>query len=323
MAENILYGGFNYRWCIPVWTEAQKLPSLSASDQVISLDPTDRDFRVGDFVYFWRSPELWAIGVVGGIAAQSITLVDLLGTNFDYAWVMPMRYGRLKGQPGRNTDGFQSIVSLSLEADDNQNISTTAPTQYLNHDLYLDEFLLPGSSSDFKINNQVVIEDYGVGVVQNHKQWIHSRILRPAGFVNSTLAETAAFRKWLFRRQGRYSPFWMPSFENDLRIDTLNTITDKVQIRRDSYDDLGYQRQHVAFKTLSGDWYCRAVISVSVLPGGERLELTLDSALPSLDPSAISRLCFLSLHRLNSDRIQLNWQAGVSQCAVSFLEIEP
>lgn len=321
-AVNTAYGARARRsWGIPVWTEAQPVGSVSFGATSISLDTTNRDFRPDSLALLWSSPGTWRVVRIDEVTASSITLKEEVGLTLHGAHAMPLRVGRLRSNISRATNGYRTALSFTQEVEDNIVLASDAPTQYEGHDIYFDENLFDGDGHTQEITSRVDVIDYETGKVQQFAPWTFNRQAYPYRKVLDGLAEVLAFKKWLHRRAGKLRPFWLPTFENNVRLSMTGMVEASIIFHNDAYLPLGNDHTHIAIETKSGQWYARTITETSGT--GNFRTAQLDSAVNVL-ASDIRRVSFLGLHRLDTDRVELSWQGG-GVCVSEFriIEVQP
>lgn len=322
-AVNITYGGrARARWLIPVWTEAQPVGSVSFGATSLSLETAHRDFRDGSLALVWESPEKWRVVRIVEVLPGELTLSAEVGQTLHGAWVTPLRVGCLRGNLQRKTNGHRTSVVINQVAEDNRALEPSAPPQFEGHDIYFDGDLFSGSGVTEDITARVDVIDYEAGLTTQFAPWVYNRRSRPFRRVLDGPEEVWAFREFLHRRAGRFRPFWLPSFEHDLFVDMAGPVTDTLLFRANAYAELGSDQTHIAVQTRDGAWAARTITEVT--PSGNFLAATLDAPLVGVDARDISRVSFLGLKRLDTDRVELRYQGGgVCVCEVRIIEVSP
>lgn len=319
-ALNTIYGGRALNWFVPVWSQA-RLHGAVTSNQVLltSVDINYAEFRNASFVLLWESDENWQILGVDLVQATSFTLVGLTNT-FSNAWLMPLREAVLDSEPSRAPTGYEDRATLSYRVVDNKELTVSPPTQYNSDDSYTEAYLIDGEDRQSFISG---IEEFdpGYGLLKTYDFWSNVKLAKTYRIVCNGQAEAWAFRQYLHRRAGRFRQFWMPSFENDLRLVSTGTINATINIHDDSYLAYSEGRDHIAVETSSG-WLFRSVVS-SLALGGGITELTLSSAL-SIAANSVRRICWLGLHRHSQDSVQIRYVGNnVALSEFRILELSP
>lgn len=329
--NNLLYGGRDQQWWVPVWPQCQHVGAIPSFQTFVECDTTLSEYRLNEYAMVWESPDRYTIFEVANTSTDThlnIPAPGSVGTPaFTDAWVMPVRIGYLEGDPSRSFDGRKSSLDLTFNVEDNAELAVADPTQYLGFDLYTDPGLLDGGSLMERLVSRIDLMDPGLGPVAYSSPWAYPRPTRVHRMMADGPAEAWAVREFLHRRKGRSSAFWQPSFENDLRLNQSGAVASQLVVRPDNYHTLAGERVHIAIETADGDWLAREVLDTTELTS-TTLQLDLDTSLGGIDASEIRRISFLGLKRLDTDRAEIRYlgtscEGVVSECSVNTVEIQP
>ena len=317
---NTLYGARAERWLLPLWAQVQHVGAVAAGEFEIDALTSYSEYRQGSFLILWQSARRWQVLGVDDVDTNLLKVTSMTD-EFEDAWIAPVRRAYLDGDPQRAFNGRTSRLTATFNIEDNAPLTVAAPAQYLGNDIYFDVGLLEGDATSESIVTEFDLMDEQLGLVAYGTPWLHNRPSRIHRMLAEDAAEAWAIREWLHRRLGRLTPFWHPSFEIDLRVVSTGAITTTLSVASDDYLRYAAARDHIAVETTTG-WLARAITD-SLVVSEETVQLTLETSL-AVDASAILRVCFLGLRRLNSDRAELNWIGGTAcSCAVPVLDIEP
>ncbi len=323
-AENLAYGWLTRRWAVPLWSEAQQVVTgIPTGTQTFNIDTTVADFRVGSLIAVWQDAKQNITAEIQSMTPTSITLDKPINESYALPWVAPVRIGRVLGNISRQTDGYNGALSVQFEFSDGVDLGAgIAPQQFLGNDVYLDAGII-GEERFLQdsINARIDVVDYG-GVVSSYAPWTYTQIRRPYKFLLQGLDEVWTFRKWLHRRAGRIRPFWIPTFESNLHLQMTGLVTGALTVSSDDYKLFGYKRSHIAIKLNDGTYQLRTVLGITDIPDGKSV-LAIDSNL-NVDASLIREVSFLGLHRVDADRIEMDWMSNRTvQVTVPIMEISP
>lgn len=321
MVRNQLYGARAKQWIVPIWPQMQHVGAVLADDLTLDALTSFSEYADGALLILWESPTSWQVIGIDQVLDDNTISLTTKTKAFSDAWVAPVHKAYMANDPGRAFDGRTSRLSLMMNVEDNRVIVPAAPAQYLGNDIYFDEGLLEGDKSDESVTAGFVLMDEQLGLVDYHNTWLNNRPSRQHRMMGGDQEEAWGIREWLHRRAGRLTPFWHPSFEVDFRVLNTGAVTTSITVAEDEYRRWAAGRDHIAIELTSG-WQARAVTSVTNLGGGQiRLNFTGSLATTA---SAIKRVCYLGLRRLNSDRVEVSYPGGtVCACAVPVLDIEP
>ncbi len=323
-AENLVYGWLTRRWAVGIWSEAQQVPTLIAGTQTIPIDTRFSDYRDGALVMIWESNRKSTTADVATVSNGNLLLNRPLAETFVNPWVSPVRLGRVVGNVDRRTSGYNGSLELMYEFNDNVDLAPgPAPVQFLGHDVSFEEVLKNGMTLTDKLQARVDVVDYGSAAAASFfSPWKNTRIARPYRFLAQGLEEAWTLRKWLHRRAGRLRPFWIPTFENNLRVSQTGYLTQSVEVYADDYREFASKRKHVGILLDDGTWLLRT-ITAATASGTSTAVVGFDEAI-NLDASRIRQISFLGLKRLDADRVELRWNSNrVLEVSVSMMELEP
>lgn len=322
-AKNILHGWLGNRWAVPNWSQAQEVGALLAGITVVPCDGDNYDLRAGSLVMLWDSNRVNEVIEVGTVSSSQIVLSRTTDNAYSNAKLVPATNGRILGQVSRETNGNNAQLDVDYQILENIALTVSAPEQYLTYDIYYDDLYMgqQGSLTD-GLETRVDVVDYGTGKIDFYAPWDNIRIGRPYRFVCDGPVEAWSFREFLHRRAGRLRPFWIPSFESDMRLVSTGPITNSLSVYDDDFRSLGIGRTHIAIKLKNGTWLPRAITGTS-LGVGDLIDVALDTPI-NVDADEIEYISFLGLKRFDTDRVVVTWPgAGICRATVRMLEIEP
>lgn len=321
---NMATGWVGKRWAVGMWSETQAVGTLLNGSNSITCVTDRHNFVAGGLLLLWESVDRNEVLEIDTIEPGVIRLKRRTALLYSNATLMPVRMGVPKGNViDRWSNGYNSGLSMNYEVTDNNLLATDTPTQYLNEDIYYETSLMgdKGSMSE-QIKTRQDAVDFDVGVIDYFSPWKDFQKARNVSFLNDGAQEVWTFKRWLHRRAGRLKPYWLPTFEDNLILQQTGTITSALRVREGAYKNLGKVNKHLAILLDDGTWLPRTVNGVSDAPGG-LIDVAIDSPL-FLDASRIRMICFLGLHRLDTDAVEVEWIGNnISQSSIRILEIKP
>ena len=322
-AFNMAYGWVHRAWAVALWSEIQYVGSIASGGTAIYCDTTKYDFRADSLVCIWQSPTENEVIEVESVFSDNLSLKRVLHTEYTNAYIMPVRIGMTNGKIGRSLNGYSSNLQIEYEFKDNVDLAPSAPSQFLGYDIYYGYNLMPGGyNTEDSITVRMDTVDYEVGVQEYFAPWVNVKRARNVYFQSNTPAGSWGFKQWLHRRAGRLRPFWLPTFEHNLRISDTGVIGSSFMCHDDAYKNLGNKHTHIAIQYVDNTWRSRTITGVSVEPGA-MIRVAIDTAL-DIDVSQIKLISFLTLNRLDTDRVEIDWiGGGVSESTIRVLEIAP
>lgn len=320
-AFNTEYGAIRKRWAVPIWTEAQYVGTVLSNAPAIVCDTTNYDLRDESLAMLYAGCDKWQVVEIASAEPGQINLLSNVN-GFVGAWLVPVRLGWIAGTVEKPTNGHNGKSTLTFEIDDTIALTPDVPPQYLGNDIYYEAGLLSGDTISRTVEKRLDKNDFDLGLVERRTPWTNTRFGTPYRRQIIGASEMREFKKWLYRRAGKFRPFWLPSFEVNMRPLNTGTITTTLLINADSYIDYAAVRTNIAIQTTAGAWLLRTV-SNPVQIDASRIQLTLSSAL-NINVANIARICYLGLHRFDADRIEINWIGNnVAESEVRILELNP
>ena len=320
---NTEYGAIRKQWAVPIWTEAQYVGRILEHQDIIICDTKHYDFRPLSLGLLFTSCDTWQIVEISTVTETTIVLIDGAAA-MQAAWLVPVRVGWIANTVERPTNAFSSKSTMIFEIDDVAELPTTEPMElYQGHEFYVIPGLLTGESLDAVIEQRLDENDFDLGLVDRRSPWTHARLGTQYRIMTTNATEMRDFKKFLYRRYGKYSVFWMPTFEVNMRVvNAPGTIGTTLIVRSDSYLDYAGNRNHIAIQTLTDGWLFRQIMN-AVQIDSTTIQLTLSSAL-GMKALDIINVSYLGLYRLDTDRIEILWSgAGIADCTMRIIELEP
>lgn len=319
-AFNTEYGAIRKRWAVPVWTEAQYVGTVTDHATSIACDTTLHDLRTNSLALLYAGCDKWQIVEIGTITGTSINVTNDL-SYMAGCYLMPVRLGFVTGNIDKPTSGNNGRSELTFQIDDNPFLTPAAPPQYLSQDIYYEPSLLSNGTAAKTLSKREDIVDYDLGPISRRSPWNFAQYATPYRSILTTPAEVRTYKNFLFRRAGKFRPFWMPTQEINMRVANVGTVISTLLIESDSYLDYA-GRTNIVVKTTAGVYLPRVVSSPVQVAGG-RIQLNLSAPL-NLPAEQIAAVSYLGLHRLDSDKVELSWgNNGVVEANVNILEISP
>ncbi|OAL78981.1 hypothetical protein AY606_06015 [Acinetobacter sp. SFB] len=232
------------------------------------------------------------------------------------AVMMPLRICIIDGDASVNAGGFWSNASMVFRvlAEDLPEHSGDIPVQYKDNDIYFKPLLLDGDSIEISMSQHQNVVDNSVGSFQSFTH--HSKVKQSKPFKSliRTWDEFQEFRRFLFRRGGRYRPFWLPLYEKQLNI--LNTGYISTSLSTNTKYLVEADRKHIAVKRKDGSWTAH---EITARTGGS---LTVSPSI-NAQRNDIQTICYMGLYRFDADQLEFQFLgAGISQVTVPILELE-
>jgi hypothetical protein len=296
-------------WGMPSWAEAQPIS--------ISAGATTLPFSVNEsipWVILQNQNKAEPIFFSGGS-------FDALENQYINGILVPLRIGRLVSNAGTYNNTISGRASFTFQSSVNFNYEPDAPDQYEGYDIYTDTCSIMPSPLGLPddIAKRMDSIDSINGLISYNSPWNCSRREREYRVFNHTQEKYKEYMDFLFRRAGRYNPFWMPTWNDDLTLVSTGALTTTILVSERGYS---FCRAHIAVRRTNGDWLFREITDAEV--SGQNIQLTLGSSL-GIDASDVQFISYLGLHRLGTDRVEIghiNNMQSVSSVPIIEMNIE-
>lgn len=311
---NTQWGGIRKNWAVPLFQESQFVGDVSADFVMCRTDIYS--FYEGSLALLKNDTEQILIEIET-VEADRLLLTN--SVNITNAKLYPVRLCFVNGDISRQISGVHAQSSIEFIVIDEPEILETEPIQFLGHDLYFFCLTYSGSEMNATLSQQQNIIDNEVGVIFQNSDWDFARYSKQYRAIIKGADELYAYRQFLFRRRGKYRPFWLPTYESNMRCKSTGLISSVMLIEADQYKQLADNRKHIAIK--SNSTWTAHTITASTLVSASTVQITLSPAL-NKDAQSIQRISYLGLHRLDADSVDLYYQgAGIVEASVPILEI--
>lgn len=298
-------------WGLPIWPEVQLLTqSVALSALRIPCQTAYLEFRVGGLAILHSGSAFHCEGVViSGVDANGIDLASPLNN----AWPVGTRLYPAKAAMLAREPRLKRLTDQSISADVDFLVMEACDwPEILPATLYRGWPVLetsPDESEDLAITQHrllatldaagslpLITDVAGVALPLRGWKWL-----------GSGRQERAAFRSLVYGLRGRQVPVWIPTHSDDLTVvaGIGGTTVDVAYCGYTRFGQTNPGRRDIRIELLSGTVYHRRITGCEELSSTvERLQI--DSSLgESAAPSQIRRVCWMTLSRLSSDRVEI------------------
>lgn len=335
---HMLSASLRGQWGIPLRQVKRAIPNVVDDDYIpLETNSTIADLRVG-FAFIESSEGNLVVEIIERgryiIVQEEIrdpetdeVIQELeteyqdgfrLATNITVtnAVMMPLRICIIDGDASINAGGFWSNASMVFRvlAEDLPEHAGDAAEQYKDQDIYFKPLLLDGDSIEISMSQHQNMVDNSVGGFQSFTHHARVKQSKPFKSLIRSWDEFQEFRRFLFRRGGRYRPFWLPLYERHLNILNAGMITTSLSTNTKYLIEA--DRKHIAVKRRDGSWTAHQITAKT---GGS---LTVSPAI-NAQRNEIQTICYMGLYRFDADQIEFQFLgAGISQVTIPILELE-
>ena len=236
--------------------------------------------------------------------------------NVANAKITPIKICIIEGDANITTGGSYSSTTANFRviADDITEYTATEPQQYKGDDIYYMPIWTDSGKLETTLTQHQNIIDGSIGGFQSYTHHKKPRYLKPFKIKFKSKLEYIAAKDFLYRRSGRLKQFWLPLYENHINVLNTGYITNTIQTDTNLF--LESDKKHIAIKRKNGNWSAHEITSKTIN------SMTISPPI-NTNLSDIAVLCYLGLHRLDSDLIEFEFLGNdVGMTTIPIVEIE-
>ncbi len=305
--KSMLFGNFENRFIIPVWTEAQRIDSSFISGSTsLNVDTKHYDFQNSQYISLWEDETFNEFVEIQDVSDNTITLkTPLIYSYSSLSFIMPAKRAYLEQTNTFDIYSHVKEINLFWRVEFNKGIEALElETQYKDYDVLADPFDIDGNSITKEIRQSLNKIDYQIGSIEvfSRMDW-HRQSIQNVHFDLVGREKIWNFKRWLHNISGRLNSFWIPNFEHDIQVIEYGTtlIIENIFYYRYLQDNPMFQ--NIICYKYDGSVEIRKITGCSEISNSEET-ITLNSGLG--DPDDIKAIYFLGLYRLDTDRVELS-----------------
>lgn len=180
-----------------------------------------------------------------------------------------------------------------------------------------------GSGRAEEVERKVFILDSVMGIHGGEAADPAAQVVREFLWMAFTRAEAKALRDFVDVRKGRAVPFWVASWDEDVKLNADHVAGLTLTVLAVGYTAqmfaVGSARRHLAIRLPGGTTYYRKVAG-SVDNGDGTETLTLEETVPVPMPEA-TLVSILHFVRLDNDAVEIEWSGGFSQAQMKMRDL--
>ena len=299
------YGWAQRQFGVPVWTELDYVGPLASGTDIIGVDTTKADYRVGAPALVWQDDETFEALTITAVTAGSISFDVGTKIAFDAAYVCPVRYGRsangISYKRGAN-DLIEADVDFNILLNTDIGASAGLPT-HAGLDVLTDVIYNLGSH-DERVERNVTIIDNGMAATYADALYTTTDQHFTVSFQFKTRADLQRIRKWLHQLKGKWKAFWLPGLSPDLELvlDAASSAS-ALDVKTIAYP-LYYTTRTIQIVRKNGVRTFHNVLrGVTV---GQTDTLSLDAAIgTAVSMANVDYISFMYKVRLDVDRVEI------------------
>lgn len=322
------------RLVVPFYWYAARLTADALSGATrIYFDPDDTDLRDGDYLII-ANPMTYEgqLVTISTLETDGATLNSPLSANVaEGDLVAPGFECRMVDKTGLSMQYVTGTAAFKVEtlkprAPFGRPDSAASITTYDGYDVLDVEPVAPGDSNEeFSVN--YAIFDGETGIVATDQAWLHPSVSGIRTFRIARETESGIMDYWrdfLDARRGRQAAFLMPTWLEDLELDSMPDGSNQLVLATDDYvAELWPYETYTRLAIYSDAGVAYRVVSNAVANGDGTATLYLDSPYgATADEQAVYRVSFLNLVRLGEDSVKLTHYQGRSYLEMRFATID-
>jgi len=323
--ENAIYGAIDKNAAIPIWTEAIEIEAIVPLLKLIGSQSTLFTSLKANSIAISLAPNGdWEFLEIESVEDFHVILSDSIPASVEAGHLLiPLSVSKIVGNVKNSTNGLNSFLNFTFRVDDGlKSVDEIAPSSFLTYDVYNKAGLTKGGFLDNAFEKRRNLIDFKLGDIEEYSPWNDTRISKPYDFLLEDLSDVFDFKGFLQRRSGRFRGFWLPSFENDLRLLSSGLVETSFIVENSEIFDYGSSRLHISALDSSGVWHNRTITNITEL-SETQVQIEIDTSF-NLQSSDFVLISYLGFNRFNADRIEFSWIGNaVSKVNLGILEINP
>jgi len=317
--EALIWGWQHQPYGVPFWADAQQLQAdIEAGSNILEVNTVDRLFAAGGILMIWRDEFTFEALTILSMTDSSITL----SAPTQFAWeagagslIVPLFLGRCANQleVSRLWSGGDEIdIEFSGEALQIAATPSESLTQFKGYDVLE---IAPNWASGLKRNytRSTVTMDPGIGPITVDDKGGTPIVSHELPWWIDKHSKITAFRAFLLGRKGRFTPFWQPTWDQDLvLVATAFSSSSVLNIKSMNYSRFFFPdpaRRVLALISRSGgaNRFVQVIGAIDNFDGTE--SLTLSVPLTADVPVDSTMISFLAFSRMTDDAATIIWQS--------------
>ena len=334
-AQALLVGNNGIPLGVGMWQQTGKITApVAINDEIIYLDTTGMDLRVGGYLVLWRDWNDTEILGVEAFDATSVTTTTPITLTWDTgSYCVPMQLCVAKDRPVMSRTQ-NNVADFKIKWESQETTDTLSDhtglysTLYKGSPVLTDYHLMAGNKMAESYVGDYSDLDYGIGV-----QKLLSRKAAPAVTTSrmweaDTPADTMALRRFIYWARGKQKSFWFPTHRKDFTLaeDILAGDTQIVVTSQGYARDIGVNApwNFISITKTDGTVYYRELVSAveDVATGLDTIQIDLAPGQDIL-VADIHRISFLFRARFTSDKVTLTHKGqGYSSTGIGLMGVK-
>jgi hypothetical protein len=319
--ESLIWGWQDQPYGVPWWPDATPITAnVAAGSFSIPCNTVDRQFAAGGLCCIFQDEFTFEALTIEAVSPSAITVLS--PTQFNWTanpaiLVMPVFLARISDSidVARYSSEIDQIdVQFIGEAMQAAPAPTTTLTQYKSIDVLEIPPNWAGAPLKRNYKRSMVTIDPKIGPVTVVDKGGTAIVGQPFPWWLDGHSNVTTFRAFILRRFGRLNSFWIPTWDQDLVLNGDVGPTDTgIVIKSEFYSRFFFpdqSRRFISFIPISGGPNVYREITAAEDNGNGTESLVLDSPTGTAFPAASTMISFLTLARLGSDDVDIEWETA-------------
>jgi hypothetical protein len=205
----------NLAVAVPLWTEVTKLLNLTSGQSTIFFPTDSLELSIDMPIVFWKDFKTWEIQEISLVFSDRIILKNPLTTNYAQAWLAPVFIGftnsgiELTAGAGYSRKGSLTMTSTNAF---NNPVWTTDIFQSL--PVIINTNIASGGIPNKYFREQEIME-VETGLITKFDVETYNREFTKLSLFANNHKELSIIRRQFDFLKGKFTAFWLPSFQND------------------------------------------------------------------------------------------------------------
>jgi hypothetical protein len=212
-AESLFRSNITGDWLVPIWSEVTLLAPIAPGATSIPAN-TSADYREGGLA-FLDGPDGYEVATIDSVGA-GLTLDTATTVTVTSCAPLHLAFA-LSSLGGRRMFRGLSRRAIRFQVRDNADLADTAFPQFVDIDVLTDPTVIV-ASIEASVTQAREFIDNGMGLVAVEPTRDVTEARSVIRFIDATPESRWARKRWFHHLRGRDTPFWLPTWADDLML---------------------------------------------------------------------------------------------------------
>jgi hypothetical protein len=306
----------------PFWNYGKFIGGAPQGTTSLALTTSIYPYEANGAVLVWESPAKYELREILSVTGSALNLKIPLQADYSTPMVLPVRSMFMVNgmEATRNANNYIN-VQLNLQADDfiSSPPAPTLPT-FEGLDVMSDVMMMV---SDFKesVFREVYVVDNGIGTPTRSAIYPTTGQGFTVSWDFRRIEDVVRIRNWLWNLRGKQKAFWLPTRRAEVFAATsLVSAANSITMQPINFSDF-YGEKYIMIRLKSGAVHYKKAIGSQ--PTGNNLELLQLSSTLGFNASIadIDFICFMHKVRLDTDRVEIDYNIGEITVSLPVVEV--